>query len=241
MIDQAHAAPKVAEPKPRTHRMHPQLAAIAIFLLPVAAAAQSTTLTAGDTTITVPAPSGYTYVAGQSDEYFAVYQTTPVEPWEEIGEFSEEILISAIPFASDDPAVIAERFAAMFASLYTYALAEQAGTDFRVDANLVNEELFRDIATFSAAGSASTVTVSANSDKQKALVFDTGFVLPGVVTYPVVEEFSFVLVGDVMVIIRAQRVPINLRNTQTLQLDPRVTQDLRQTGAALREGLLAAN
>lgn len=207
-------------------------ALLLVLLLPRLAAAQGTSLDVNGTIITIPLPDGYSVrVFDEAPEFMSYLQTSEVEPWEENGEFYEEILLAGFSYGATDPAVIAARFEALFEAYVGSAEAERDGTVYTVDETMVNPGLLEFLLTETSARRPGTMTISNDEAVENAVLFTTSFEMIGVFTYPFVEEVSFVLVNDNLVVAIAQRI----------NLEAPVTKELLATGAELRAGLLAAN
>lgn len=194
-----------------------------------------------DEPIPIAVPDGYVDVSAERDlpPENTMLLTEAVEPWEEAGEVSEGILFYGLGLKPSTEAVKQQKFDEIFDLFRKRMGAQIEAQSFEMPDALVDADLIESIFRVSQGRNARALEVTDDRVDRKALLIDTGLVMPGVVTYPIIEEISFVRINDRVVIFHATRV-------DTTQLedspwaDKHVRARLKGTGMEVRDGLTAS-
>ncbi|MEP3224339.1 MAG: hypothetical protein ABJO01_00055 [Parasphingorhabdus sp.] len=192
-----------------------------------------------DVTISLPVPDGYVDVSQDKKlpPENALFYTKIVEPWEKAGEFDEGILFYGLGFAPATDAIKQEKFEQIFRFTREKIEAHIQGQPYQVPATSISAELINTIYQISHGDKAGAIMVTDNRKDRKALLIDTGFVMPGVVTYPIVEEISFTRLLDRIVIFHSTRVDTS-RFLQKREADDAIRADVKATGLEIRNALI---
>lgn len=194
-----------------------------------------------DVTIPIETPDGYVDASIErnlpSDN--ALFVTEAVEPWEEAGEVSEGIFFYGLGLKPSSEAIKQQKFEDIFNIVRERIAAKIAERPFKMPEAAIDSELINAIYGISYGKNAHALEVTDDREDRKAMLIDTGFVMPGVVTYPILEEISFARVKDRIVIFHATRVDTGkLEEGHQFDKDVRVT--LKSTGTEVRNGLVSA-
>jgi len=167
----------------------------------------------------------------------ALFLTEAVEPWEEAGEVNEGILFYGLGLKPSTEAIKQQKFDEIFGLFRKRMAAQIEVQPFEMPDALIDADLINSIFDFSRGRSARALEVTDDRVDRKALLIDTGLVMPGVVTYPIIEEISFVRVKDRIIIFHATRVD-TAQLTEGPWADKDVRVRLKGTGMEVRDGLM---
>lgn len=207
--------------------------ACATSLAGFAAQAETALLILKDLEINVPVPAAYEDVSAKKGvgKGALLLATRKVEPWEKIGEYSEFIYAYGFYYADSDPTVQQDRFDALFVALQKGLAAKAQGKTYQPNTPKVANGAYNEIMARLAVGGAANIALVENAPFKKSLVFDSGHTLPGVVTYPLVEDISMVRVKGRLVVCHSWRVAFK----------PNVRKQLIRTSQRLRDAIVRAN
>ncbi|RLJ60602.1 hypothetical protein BCF46_0805 [Litoreibacter meonggei] len=208
------------------------LLALALALT-IANVGWAATLSYDGVTVTVPTPRGYKDVSAAkgAPEDVAVFETRAVEELERAGEFNDTIVAYVARADAQAGSGTEAEFDEMFRLFFGKAQAHVKGQRFTVPKQAKSARWVQAVFGYSSGmKNVRTITATENGPRSKALQLVTGLVMPGVTTIPVVEEISFVLVGDALVTFHTVRA----------DLDGRMGKRVRQSSARLRREIAKA-
>ena len=201
--------------------------------LSIAGSGWTATLSYDGVSATVPTPRGYkdVSVAKGAPKDVAVFETKAVEELERIGEFNDTIVAYVARADAQAGSGTEAEFDKMFRLFFNKAQAHTKGQKFNIPKGAKSARWIKAVFDYSGGmKNARAVTATENGPRSKALQLTTGMVMPGVTTIPVVEEISFVLVGDAMVTFHTVRA----------DLDGKMGQRVRKASARLRREIAKA-
>lgn len=192
-----------------------------------------------DVSIPLPVPAGYIDVSTERElpPNNAMFLTKVTEPWEEYSEFSEGIFFYGLGFAPSTDAIKQQKFEDIVRLFRLRIDAQIEGKDFVMPESPISLGLINSIYQKSYGNNARTLEVTDNRADRKALLIDTGFVMPGVTTYPIMEEISFSRLFDRIIIFHSVRVDTGLYSKEP-KASNEIRAELKDTGAEIRDGLV---
>ena len=192
-----------------------------------------------DEPILITVPDGYVDASVERNlpPENALFLTEIVEPWEEAGEVNEGILFYGLGLKPSTEAVKQQKFDEIFDFVRQRMAAQVETKPFAMPEALIDADLIDSIFDLSRGRNARAVEVTDDRADRKALLIDTGLVMPGVVTYPIIEEISFVRVKDRIIIFHATRVD-TAQLDEGSWVDKDVRKRLKGTGVEVRDGLI---
>lgn len=192
-----------------------------------------------DAVISVPVPNGYDDLSEERElpPYAALFVTEEIEPWEKANEFSDKILVYGIGFRPSSEAIKQQKFEEIFSLVRQKIDAQIKGSAFEIPEGLISKSLVDSIYRDSLGNGADLMKITDNRADRKALLLNTKMVIPGVFTFPVLEEISFTRVSGQIVIAHAIRMDISrLRCDKCKQANTKAA--LLKTGSEIRDGLI---
>lgn len=193
-----------------------------------------------DVSIPISVPDGY--VDASVDRNLppdnALFLTEAAEPREEAGEVNEGIFFYGLGLKPSTEAVKQQKFDQIFGLFRERMMAQIDAKPFKMPQALIHADLINDIFSVSQGRNAHALEITDDRVDSKALLIDTGFVMPGVITYPIIEEISFARVKDRIVIFHATRVDTS-KLGQGPEFDKDIRERLKATGIELRNELVS--
>lgn len=205
-------------------------------------AAPSRPIVLFDVPISIAIPDGYVDASVDKGlpENNALFLTEAIEPWEAAAEFDEAIFFYGLGLKPSTETIKQQKFDEIFGFVRKRIDAQIAGKTFEMPEASINIDLINSIYRLSHGKNARAIEVTDDRQDRKALLIDTGFELPGVVMYPIIEEISFIRVKDRIVIFHATRVDTSQMD-QVPALDKNVRAHLMATGAEVRNALVSVD
>ncbi|MDF1670040.1 MAG: hypothetical protein P1U83_10525 [Roseovarius sp.] len=179
-----------------------------VTFLSLPAMAETAILKIHGDSLNVPLPGSFKNVSEERNmpEYTLLLETRVVEQWEKAGEFSDGMLVIGWPYASTDDTVQQQRFDAMFIAIGKGLLAKSKGEAFTPSSSAVAKEAYSDIMSFLGRGGVGNVSIVEDTPSKKSYVFDGAFEMPGVVTFPLVEDVSLVRARGKLIVFHTWRL-----------------------------------
>lgn len=203
------------------------LSLIVIFALP-STAQERIAIRIGVATYSVPIPRGYKDVTEDAGapQNVRVFETRAVEEWESASEYNERIVIVALTLPPESSAGFDAELADVFKDLTIYASSRASRREHRFDTSYVSQEFYDMILGLTHIENTQTAYITEDAPTQKAIMLSTSYEMPGVVTYPLVEEISLVRMDNIIFVMVVDRVAVHNN----------VDRQVRATGRILRDG-----
>lgn len=202
-------------------------------------AAPSRPIVIFDVPISIEIPDGYVDASVEKGlpENNALFLTEAIEPWEAAAEFDEAIFFYGLGLKPSTETIKQQKFDEIFGFVCKRIDAQIAAKPFEMPEASIDVGLINSIYRLSYGKNARAMEVTDDRQDRKALLIDTGFEMPGVVMYPIIEEISFIRVKDRIIIFHATRVDTS-KLGEGSEFDKGVRTRLKATGAEVRDGLM---
>lgn len=214
----------------------------ALFICTIAGPARADTgrpLVIFDVAIPLPVPEGYVDASETKrlPANNALFLTEAIEQWEAAGEISEGIIFYGLGLKPSTEVIKQQKFKDIVRLFRMKIESQIAGESFVMPRTMIDPDLIHSIYKMSYGNNARSIELTDDREDRQALLIDTGFVMPGVVTYPILEEISFTRVSDRIVIFHAIRVDTG-KTEANRSINDDIRTQLKTTGAAVRDGLV---
>lgn len=216
---------------------------LALLAFGAQASAQTTRpIIIAGTPVSIPVPDGYTdtSVTTGAPEYVSIFETTIVEPWEEAAELNEGILFYGVGLKPTEENIKQQKFEQIFGLFVQKVKAKMDSKPFAMQGSLIKESLIDSIYANSLGNNAEFMDITDNRNDRKAILINTSLIMPGVISYPLIEEISFVRIHDRVLIFHLVRIDYGDVPGSNMSKSTS-SSNVRKTGLKLRDDIVSAN